>query len=94
MYYKLKNIMDTIIIKNEAAIAEDVNQKVTGEKIKRTLVKTISWRVLGTLATIVISYVITGTLALAFSIGLIELISKLMLYYFHERTWNKIKWGK
>ena len=86
--------MDTIIIKNEAAIAEDVNQKVTGEKIKRTLVKTISWRVLGTLATIVISYVITGTLALAFSIGLIELISKLMLYYFHERTWNKIKWGK
>ncbi|MFT4642934.1 MAG: putative membrane protein, partial [Candidatus Azotimanducaceae bacterium] len=48
----------------------------------------------GTIATVIISWLITGTLALAFSIGFIELISKLILYYFHERTWNKIKWGK
>ena len=64
------------------------------EKIKRSLVKTISWRIIGTIATVLISWLITGTLALAFSIGIIELISKLILYYFHERTWNKIKWGK
>jgi uncharacterized membrane protein len=64
------------------------------EKIKRSLVKTISWRIVGTIATIIISYIITGTLALAFSIGVIELVSKLILYFFHERAWNKIKWGK
>ena len=64
------------------------------ENIKRPLVKTISWRVVGTIATVVISYVITGTLTLAFSIGGIELVSKMALYFFHERAWNTIKWGK
>ncbi|MEO6348853.1 MAG: DUF2061 domain-containing protein [Aquaticitalea sp.] len=86
--------MDTVLNRNATIDVAEFTQEVEGEKIKRTLVKTISWRVLGTLATIVISYLITGTLALAFSIGFIELISKLLLYYFHERSWNKIKWGK
>ncbi|MEH6535355.1 MAG: DUF2061 domain-containing protein [Psychroserpens sp.] len=86
--------MDTVLSRNNAKKIEEITPIQVGEKIKRTLVKTISWRVLGTIATIVISYLITGTLALAFSIGFIELISKLVLYYFHERTWNKIKWGK
>ncbi|REE08030.1 MULTISPECIES: DUF2061 domain-containing protein [Winogradskyella] len=66
----------------------------TQENIKRSIVKTISWRVVGTLATVTISYLVTGTLALAFSIGGIELVSKMVLYFFHERTWNSIKWGK
>ena len=56
--------------------------------------KTVSWRVVGTITTVTISYILTGTLALAFSIGGIELISKMVLYFFHERTWNNIKWGK
>lgn len=64
------------------------------ENIKRSLVKTISWRALGTITTVTISYVITGTMALAFSIGGIELVSKMLLYFFHERAWNNIKWGK
>ena len=64
------------------------------DNIKRSITKTISWRVIGTLTTMLISYFITGTLALAFSIGIIELISKMALYYFHERAWNKIEWGK
>ncbi|EPR72649.1 Conserved hypothetical protein probably involved in assimilatory sulfate reduction [Winogradskyella psychrotolerans RS-3] len=66
----------------------------TQENIKRSIVKTVSWRVVGTLATVTISYLVTGTLALAFSIGGIELVSKMVLYFFHERTWNSIKWGK
>ena len=69
-------------------------KKTSEEKLKRSLAKTVSWRLVGTIATIIISYLITGTLALAFSIGIIELISKLFLYFFHERAWNKIKWGK
>ncbi|RAJ14547.1 DUF2061 domain-containing protein [Olleya aquimaris] len=82
----------------ESVIHSDISLKKEGEvseeKIKRSIVKTISWRVVGTLATIVISYLITGTLALAFSIGGIELVSKMVLYFFHERAWGKIKWGK
>ena len=78
----------------EINIKTENNSIQPEEKIKRSLVKTISWRIIGTIATVIISWLITGTLALAFSIGIIELISKLVLYYFHERTWNKIKWGK
>lgn len=66
----------------------------TQENIKRSLVKTISWRAVGTITTVTISYILTGTMALAFSIGGIELVSKMALYFFHERAWNNIKWGK
>ncbi len=64
------------------------------EKPIRSVVKTISWRTLGTLDTIVISYFITGNLVMAASIGSIEVITKMILYYFHERAWNKINIGK
>lgn len=64
------------------------------EGVKRSLVKTISWRVIGTMDTVLISWIVTGTLTLAFSIGLIELVTKMVLYYFHERTWNFIPWGR
>ena len=64
------------------------------DKLKRSLAKTISWRIIGTLDTVLISWIITGTLALAFSIGAIELMSKMVLYFYHERAWNNIKWGK
>lgn len=64
------------------------------EKAYRSVVKTISWRTLGTIDTIVISYFITGSLTMAASIGSIEVVTKMILYYFHERGWNKIKLGK
>ncbi|MDF0708019.1 DUF2061 domain-containing protein [Flagellimonas okinawensis] len=66
----------------------------TSESPKRSIVKSISWRVVGTLDTIIISWLVTGTLSLAFSIGLVELVTKMVLYFFHERIWNSIKWGK
>ena len=64
------------------------------ENVKRSIAKTVSWRVIGTLDTVIVSWLITGTLALAFSIGALEFVSKMVLYFFHERAWNKIKWGK
>ncbi len=64
------------------------------EKAYRSIVKTISWRVLGTIDTIVISYLITGSLAMAASIGSIEVVTKMILYYFHERAWNKLSFGR
>ncbi len=60
----------------------------------RSIVKTISWRIIGTLDTVFISWLITGELTIAFSIGSIELVTKMVLYFFHERIWNNIKWGK
>ncbi|RED43223.1 putative membrane protein [Winogradskyella eximia] len=83
------------VVQAELSIEKETQVSVEPqENIKRSLIKTISWRVVGTLATVIISYLITGTLALAFSIGGIELISKMVLYFFHERAWNNIKWGK
>jgi uncharacterized membrane protein len=71
-----------------------MHKEETIEKIERSIAKTMSWRVLATLVTFVISWIITGTLELALSIGAFELVTKLLLYFFHERLWNKIKWGK
>jgi len=64
------------------------------EKARRSIAKTVSWRTVGTLDTVIISYFITGNLAMAASIGSIELFTKMALYYFHERAWNKISFGK
>ncbi|MEN8146974.1 MAG: DUF2061 domain-containing protein [Campylobacterota bacterium] len=64
------------------------------EKAYRSVVKTVSWRILGTIDTMVISYLITGSLMMAASIGSIEVVTKMILYYFHERAWNKINIGR
>ena len=67
--------------------------KVT-EVPARSVAKSVSWRILGTLDTILISWIVTGNTSVAFSIGGIELVTKIVLYFFHERLWNIIKWGK
>jgi uncharacterized membrane protein len=64
------------------------------EKHYRSVVKAISWRATGTLDTIVISFLITGHLRWALSIGFVELFTKVGLYYFHERLWNRISFGR
>lgn len=64
------------------------------EKAYRSVAKSVSWRTVGTLDTMIISYFITGDLKMAASIGSIELFTKMALYYFHERAWNKISFGK
>ena len=60
----------------------------------RSIIKSFSWRFIGTLDTILISWFVTGKVELALSIGSIELFTKMTLYFFHERIWNKVKWGK
>jgi len=64
------------------------------EKPYRSVVKAISWRTVGTLDTMIVSYFVTGNLIMAASIGSIEVITKMALYYFHERAWNKLSFGK
>ena len=69
-------------------------EQIPFESNKRSLAKTLSWRTIGTIDTILISWLITGTLVFALSIGAIELITKMVLYFLHERTWNHIAYGK
>ena len=64
------------------------------EKPYRSVVKAVSWRTVGTLDTMLVSYFVTGNLIMAASIGSIEVITKMALYYFHERVWNKLSFGK
>jgi uncharacterized membrane protein len=64
------------------------------EKHYRSLVKAISWRVTGSLDTLIISFCITGKVKWAFAITGVELFTKVFLYYAHERVWNKIPLGK
>lgn len=64
------------------------------EKWSRSVVKAVSWRIVGTLDTIIISWIITGNIHFAYTIGAIELVTKMVLYVIHERIWDKFKWGK
>ncbi len=57
---------------------------------KRHLAKTITWRIVGTLDTIVLSWIITGNPLTGLKIGGAEVITKMVLYYFHERVWFNI----
>ena len=69
-------------------------EDATGEKPIRSVAKALSWRVVGTLDTLLVSYILTGRISLAASIASVDFVTKLILYFFHERLWNIIKWGK
>jgi uncharacterized membrane protein len=60
------------------------------DKPVKSVLKAISWRIVGTIDTMVISYFITGKVSLALSIGSLEVFTKTILYYFHERVWSRI----
>ncbi|TIN27253.1 MAG: DUF2061 domain-containing protein [Mesorhizobium sp.] len=60
----------------------------------RSFAKALSWRVTGTIDTMIISLVVTGSIKLAAAIGLTEVVTKSLLYYFHERAWLKIPYGR
>ena len=61
---------------------------------KRHIAKTITWRIVGTIDTILLSWLITGDLAVGLTIGGVEVMTKMILYFVHERMWYKwIKFG-
>ena len=59
---------------------------------KRTMLKTITWRITASLTTFLIAWILTGDILVGASIGSIEAIAKIFLYYFHERIWTNISW--
>lgn len=60
----------------------------------RSIVKTVTWRLTGSGATFLISYIMTGNLSIAGTIAVVQMTSNTVLYYIHERIWNRLKWGK
>ncbi len=64
------------------------------DKHKRTILKTISFRIIASLITMIIVYIFTKELIISFAVGIVEAISKMIFYYIHERVWDTINWGK
>lgn len=63
------------------------------EAHSRSIVKAISWRTLGSIDTFLLGWLFTGSPAQAGAIAGTEVITKIGLYYFHERVWSSIHWG-
>jgi uncharacterized membrane protein len=76
-------ILESILSKKQAS---------WGKEVKISVFKTVTWRLLGTLDTMAISYWMTGSFAVAFSIGGFEVFTKMILYFIHERIWAR--WTK
>lgn len=63
-------------------------------EVKRHILKTVTWRIVGTIDTIILSWLITGNLTIGLAIGGVEVLTKMLLYFLHERVWYKyIKFG-
>ena len=59
----------------------------------RHIIKTFSWRFIGTLDTILISFLISGSLNTGIKIGSAEILTKMLLYFLHEKIWFRINFG-
>jgi len=64
------------------------------DKHYRSIVKAISWRVTGSIDTMVITFLITGKWTFALAVSGVELFTKIGLYYVHERVWEKLNFGR
>ena len=70
---------------------KQIKKEVKNEKCrqKRHLAKTITWRIIASLDTFLIAWIITGKFDWAGTIAGLEVLTKMFLYYFHERAWYK-----
>ena len=60
----------------------------------RSILKAVSWRIFASIDTFLIAWLISGSVSTSSWIAGIEAFTKVFLYYFHERLWNKISWAK
>ncbi len=61
--------------------------------VKRHLAKTITWRIVGTVDTMILGWIITGNAITGAKIGGLEVMTKMVLYFLHERAWFKVNYG-
>ena len=88
----IKVILDLLFPKKQKSL--DAPKVLTKDRHVKSIIKAISWRVIGSIDTIMISWILTGKITTAVSIGGVEVFSKIFLYYLHERIWNIIRWGR
>ncbi|HSM59300.1 MAG TPA: DUF2061 domain-containing protein [Longimicrobiales bacterium] len=60
----------------------------------RSAVKSLSWRVVATATTVALVLAFTGELRIAVAVGGIEVVAKLVIFYAHERVWDRVRWGE
>jgi hypothetical protein len=60
----------------------------------RSFTKAFTWRITGTIDTFVLSFIVTGKAKLALAISGMEFFTKIVLYYVHERVWERVRWGR
>ena len=63
------------------------------EAHSRSFAKAVSWRILGSLDTFALSWFFTSSVKAAGAIAVSEVVTKMVLYYFHERAWANVSWG-
>jgi uncharacterized membrane protein len=61
---------------------------------RRSFLKAVSWRPVGTIDPFIISFFVTGKITIAGSIASIEVLTKILIYYLHERVWTMVPWGQ
>ena len=61
---------------------------------KRSLAKTLTWRIIATTDTFILAWLFTSDEVIAASIAGLEVVTKLILYYVHERGWSSLEWGQ
>jgi uncharacterized membrane protein len=61
--------------------------------VRRHALKSVTWRIVGTIDTMLLAWFVTGNPMTGFKIGGLELITKMVLYFFHERLWYKVNYG-
>lgn len=75
-------------------MAQTIPSATPHEAHLRSVVKAVSWRVVGSLDTLVLSFLVTGNLVWAGSIASVETLTKIFLFYVHERAWRRVRWGQ
>lgn len=81
------------LIKGEALSTSKKEMTKQKESRIRSILKTISWRIIATSTTVTIAYFIFGDISNALKVGGIEFFAKMFIYYFHERAWQSIPRG-
>ncbi len=64
------------------------------EKRVRSVAKTISWRIVATSTTILLVFLFTRDFVISASVGSLEVLAKIVIYYVHERIWNMLDFGR
>jgi uncharacterized membrane protein len=79
---------------NQWAWARSVSKKIFSEQWRRSISKTVSWRILITISNFIIPLIVTGNLVMSLGFLSLATLVNMLLYWTHERGWDHVKWGK